>query len=75
MRSRTSFQRLRQEALPLLARNLDLVVRKIGHAGVFGILALLLWRAVGMTTDWHQPRTPAVALGLTVGYAITDEQH
>ena len=53
----------------------DLVVRKVGHAGVFGILALLLWRALGMTTAWRQPRTPAVALGLTVGYAITDELH
>ncbi len=54
---------------------LDFVVRKIGHAGVFGILALLAWRALGMTTEWRQPRTWAVALGLTAGYAITDELH
>lgn len=54
---------------------LDFVVRKIGHAGVFGILALLAWRAVGMTTAWRQPRTPVAALGLTVAYAITDELH
>ena len=54
---------------------LDFVVRKVGHAAVFGILALLAWRAVGMTTVWRQPRTWAVALGLTVGYAITDELH
>lgn len=53
----------------------DFVLRKVGHAGVFGILALLAWRALGMTTVWRQPRTPAVALGLTVGYAITDELH
>ena len=61
--------------MPRCRRPVDLVVRKVGHAGVFGILALLVWRAVGMTTDWRQPRTPAVALGLTVGYAITDELH
>ena len=54
---------------------LDFVLRKVGHASVFGILALLAWRALGMTTAWRQPRTPAVALGLTVGYAITDELH
>ena len=54
---------------------LDFVVRKVGHAGVFGILALLAWRALGLTTVWRQPRTPVVALGLTVGYAITDELH
>ncbi len=53
----------------------DLVVRKVGHAGVFGILALLTWRALGLTTVWRQPRTPVVALGLTAGYAITDELH
>jgi hypothetical protein len=29
---------------------LDLVVRKLGHAAVFGILALLLWRAISTTT-------------------------
>ena len=55
--------------------SLDLVVRKVGHASVFGIPVLLFWRAVGMTTAWRQPRTPMVALGLTVGYAITDELH
>jgi len=54
---------------------LDFVVRKVGHAGVFGILALLSWRAMGMTTAWRQPRTPIVALGLTAAYAITDELH
>ncbi len=56
-------------------KSLDFVVRKVGHAGVFGILALLAWRAMGMTTEWRQPRTPIVALGLTVAYAITDELH
>ena len=54
---------------------LDFVVRKVGHMGVFGILALLTWRALGLTTVWRQPRTPVVALGVTVAYAITDELH
>ena len=53
----------------------DFVVRKVGHMGVFGILALLTWRALGLTTVWRQPRTPVVALGVTVAYAITDELH
>ena len=54
---------------------LDFVVRKIGHMGVFGILALVVWRALGMTTGWRKPRSWVVALGLTVGYAISDEMH
>ena len=55
--------------------SLDFVVRNVGHASVFGILALLFWRALGLTTVWRQPRTPVVALGVTVAYAITDELH
>jgi VanZ family protein len=43
--------------------------------GVFGILALAVWRALAMTTGWRRPRTWVVALGLTVGYAISDELH
>jgi VanZ family protein len=52
---------------------LDLVVRKAGHMAVFGILALLLWRALASTTARRRPW--AWALGLTVLYAITDELH
>ena len=52
---------------------LDFVVRKIGHMGVFGILALLLWRALATTTAW--PRPWAWALILTILYAFTDEIH
>ncbi len=54
---------------------LDFVVRKAGHMGVFGILALLAWRGLGMTTPWRRPRTWLVALEATVAYAITDELH
>ena len=52
---------------------LDFVVRKLGHMGVFGILALLLWRALATTTAWRRPW--AWALALTVLYAVTDELH
>jgi VanZ family protein len=52
---------------------LDFLVRKAGHIAVFGILALLLWRAVAGTTAWRRPW--AWALALTVLYAVTDELH
>lgn len=52
---------------------LDFLVRKTGHMGVFGILALLAWRAVAITTSRRRPW--AWALGLTVLYAVTDELH
>ena len=38
---------------------LDFLIRKAGHMGAFGILALLLWRAIAATTA----RAPAVGLG------------
>ena len=52
---------------------LDFLVRKAGHMGIFGILALLLWRAMASTTAWRRPW--AWALALAVLYAITDELH
>ena len=52
---------------------LDFLVRKAGHMGVFGILALLLWRALAGTTAWRRPW--AWALALAVLYAATDELH
>jgi VanZ family protein len=52
---------------------LDFVIRKAGHMAVFGILALLLWRAVAGTTAWRRPW--AWTLALTVLYAVTDELH
>ena len=52
---------------------LDFLVRKAGHMAVFGILALLAWRALATTTAWRRPW--AWALALAVLYAITDELH
>jgi VanZ family protein len=52
---------------------LDFVVRKLGHMAVFGILALLLWRALA---GFASGRTRwAWALALAVLYAVTDELH
>jgi len=52
---------------------LDFLVRKAGHMAVFGILALLAWRAMATTTAWRWPW--AMALALAILYAITDELH
>lgn len=52
---------------------LDFVVRKLGHMGVFGILALLSWRALAGTTAWRRPW--AWAFALAVLYAASDELH
>jgi VanZ family protein len=53
--------------------SLDFVVRKIGHMGVFGILALLIWRALASTTHLRRPWAWGIVLaGL---YAATDELH
>jgi hypothetical protein len=41
--------------------------------GVFGILALLLWRALAGTTAWRRPW--AWAFALTLLYAASDEFH
>jgi len=51
----------------------DFVVRKVGHMGVFGILLLLLWRALEGTVDRRRPWPAAFAL--TVVYAVGDELH
>jgi len=52
---------------------LDFIVRKAGHMGVFGILALLAWWALARTATWRWPW--AWALGVSVLYAMTDEFH
>lgn len=52
---------------------LDFVVRKLGHFVVFGVLAILVWRALRATPAVQRPSVWASAL--TVLYAITDEVH
>ena len=51
----------------------DFGVRKVGHMGVFGVQALLLWRALAATSTVSRPW--AWALAFTVLYAISDEVH
>jgi len=51
---------------------LDFVVRKAGHMAAFGILAVLLWRAISYS---KQRGALAVSLVLTILYAASDEFH
>jgi VanZ family protein len=58
------------------ADNVDFVVRKAGHMGAFGVLAVLLWRVLA-PAPWRL-RGPALwglAWVLTVAYAASDECH
>lgn len=51
---------------------LDFVLRKLAHAAVFGILALLVrWALV----RWRVRHPSAWALAVTVAYAVSDELH
>ena len=54
------------------AADLDFVLRKAGHMAAFGILAVLLWRAL---TFYAVRRAIVWSLMLTVAYAATDEFH
>ena len=51
----------------------DFIVRKIGHAGVFGVLSLLVWRGLAATTQMGWPWLAAVVI--TAVYAVSDEIH
>ena len=51
--------------------DLDFVIRKAGHMGVFGTLALLIWRGLASSTELDRPWVWAFAL--TTLYAISDE--
>jgi VanZ family protein len=50
----------------------DFVVRKAGHMFVFGVLAVLIWRALESSAV---RRAMMWSLMLTVVYAATDEFH
>jgi VanZ family protein len=53
----------------------DFVIRKIGHMGVFGILARLLARAITGSTYWSWKKIFAWSLTATFLYACSDEYH
>lgn len=49
----------------------DLLLRKLAHAGEFGLLALLVWRGLR-----HHVASPYVPAGvIATAYAATDEYH
>ena len=54
------------------AADLDFVLRKAGHMAAFGILAVLLWRALTLAPI---RRAMAWSLILTIAYAASDEFH
>ena len=51
---------------------IDFVVRKAGHAVAFGILAVLVWRAISYS---RQRGALSLSLALTILYAASDEFH
>jgi VanZ family protein len=54
------------------ADDLDFILRKAGHMAAFGILTVLLWRALTLAAV---RRAMAWSLLLTVSYAASDEFH
>jgi VanZ family protein len=54
------------------AADLDFVIRKAGHTFVFGVLAVLVWRALESSAI---RRAMAWSWVLTVAYAASDEFH
>ncbi len=53
----------------------DIILRKIAHAFVFGVLAGLLSRALAGSTAWSNYKVHVAALTLTFLYACSDEYH
>lgn len=54
------------------AADLDFVLRKAGHMAAFGVLAVLLWRALTLSAV---RQSFVWSFVLTVAYAATDEFH
>ncbi len=57
----------------------DIILRKIAHAGEFGILAILLWRAI-LSSSFLQSKQSTInvvviVIIIVILYAITDEIH
>ena len=50
----------------------DFIVRKAGHMAVFGVFAVLLWRAISLS---RRRGAILISFGLTVAYAASDEFH
>src|SRR3989344_8226656 len=57
----------------------DLILRKIAHSGEFGILAILLWRAI-LSLNFKQSKQSTtnvivIVIIIVILYAISDELH
>jgi len=57
----------------------DLILRKIAHSGEFGILAILLWRAI-LSLNFKQSKQSTanvivIVIIIVILYAISDEIH
>lgn len=53
----------------------DVFWRKLFHAAEFGLLNLLLWRALFFSEELNFKKSLLVSLILTVLYAVSDELH
>lgn len=63
-----------QPQLPSVPQGwLDTLLKKLGHASEYAILAVLWWRALGSTRLLEQ-RIP-LAWGVSLLYALSDEYH
>jgi VanZ family protein len=70
---------LMPQAAPETIAFTHFLVRKCGHFSEYAILALLVWRATGITLRPANPagwlRVAGIALLVTAAYAATDEFH
>ncbi len=53
---------------------LDVVARKIGHAAIYAALCASWWR-VGLDARLSLPHAVALALLVSIAYAVSDEWH
>jgi VanZ family protein len=53
----------------------DVFARKLAHAGIFGFLFLLIWRALYFGQKVNFKKALLWSLILAVGYAFSDEAH
>jgi VanZ family protein len=63
------------DALPEILNRLHAAVRQGAHAFEYGVLALLSFRALRLSTDSSPGRTFALALLLVLAVATADETH
>jgi VanZ family protein len=58
---------------------LDVILKKSAHAAGYAVLAMLLCRALGIAAAVHAEQATrlrtAIALGIALAYAISDEYH